>query len=61
MPLTRRRRGRKNVRSGSSLRKWGGGKCKKCNCNCKLPCRCGVRKQSRRKRRKGKRKGQRGG
>ena len=60
MPLTRRRRSRKNVRSGRSLRKWGGGKCKKCNCNCKLPCRCGLRK--RRSRRKiNKKKKQRGG
>ncbi len=61
MPFTRRRRSRKNVRSGRSLRKWGGGvKCKKCNCNCKLPCRCGLRK--RRSRRKiNKKKKQRGG
>ena len=56
MSLTRRRRSRKNVRSGRSLRKWGGGKCKKCNCNCKLPCRCGVKPRSRKKRRKRKKK-----
>ena len=57
MPFTRRRRTRRNMRVGRSLRKWGGGKCKKCNCNCKLPCRCNTKKRSR----KGKKKRQKGG
>lgn len=59
MPFTRRRCSRKNVRSGRSLRKLGGGKCKKCNCNCKLPSRCGLRKK--RSRRKINKKKKRGG
>ena len=55
MTFTRRRRSRR------SLRKRTGGKCKKCNCNCKLPSRCGV-KRSRRKQRKRKKKNtQKGG
>ena len=45
MPFTRRRRSRRNMRLGRSLRKWGGGKCKKCNFNTKKRSRKGRKKR----------------